>query len=114
MPSARDPTTVLDETSFYLRPSTITPPQEDQSMPRHLVPSEHGLADIPLGQVEGKPLQSLQFYQTEDALNLDLQFQGGISLELIFRVGFHASARLLEFRNGNSRILKALKPKRQE
>ena len=83
-------------------------------MPRSLVPSGHGLAEIPLGQVEGKPLQSLQFYQTEDALNLDLQFLGGISLELIFRFGFQASARLLEFRNGNSRILKALKPKRQE
>ncbi len=83
-------------------------------MPRHLVPSGHGLADIPLGQVEGKPLQSLQFYQTEDALNLDLQFQDGISLELIFRVGFRASARLLEFRNGDSRVLKNLKPKRHE
>ncbi len=83
-------------------------------MPRHLVPSGHGLADIPLGQVEGKPLQSLQFFQTEDALNLDLQFQGGISLELIFRVGIQASARLLEFRNGGSRVLKNLKPKRHE
>jgi len=80
----------------------------------HLVPSGHGLADIPLGQVEGKPLQSLEFYQTEDALNLDLQFQGGISLELIFRVGFQASARLLEFRNGDSRVLRTLKPKRRE
>ena len=52
---------------------------------------------------EGNALQSLQFFQTEDALNLDLQFQSGISLELIFRVGFQASARLLEFRNGDSR-----------
>lgn len=83
-------------------------------MPRSLVSSGHGLAEIPLGQVEGKSLQSLQFYQTEDALNLDLQFLGGISLELIFRVGFQASARLLEFKNGDSRVLKTLKPKRQE
>ena len=83
-------------------------------MPRHLVPFGYGLADIPLGQVEGKPLQSLQFYQTEDALNLDLQFLGGISLELIFRVGFQASARLLEFRDGDSRVLRTLKPKRRE
>jgi hypothetical protein len=83
-------------------------------MCHHLVPYGHGLADIPLGQVEGKPLQSLQFFQTEDALNLDLQFQGGISLELIFRVGIQASARLLEFRNGGSRVLKNLKPKRHE
>jgi len=83
-------------------------------MPRLLVPSGHGFAEIPLGQVEGKPLQSLQFYQTEDALNLDLQFLDGISLELIFRVGFQVSARLLEFKNGDSRVLKTLKPKRQK
>ena len=83
-------------------------------MPRSLVPSGHGLAEIPLGQVEGKPLQSLQYFQTEDALNLDLQFQGGISLELIFRFGFQASARLLEFRDGDSRVLRTLKVKRRE
>ena len=83
-------------------------------MPRHFIPSGHSLAEIPLGQVEGKPLQSLQYFQTEDALNLDLQFLGGISLELIFRVGFQASARLLEFRDGDSRVLKTLKPKRHK
>jgi hypothetical protein len=81
-------------------------------MRHHYVPSERGVADISLGQVAGKSIQSLQFYQTEDALNLDVQFQDGISLELIFRVGFQASARLLEFTNGDSRVIKNLKLKR--
>ncbi len=47
-------------------------------------------AVVSLDRAQGKPLQSLQVYQTEDALNLDLQFDDGIALELIFRVGFRA------------------------
>ncbi len=77
------------------------------------VPSGHGHAVIPLDGAQGKPLQSLQIYQTEEVLNLDLQFQDGMALELVFRVGFHASATLLEYSNGDARVLKRIKPRRR-
>ncbi len=75
------------------------------------VPSGRGHITIPLGRAQAKPLQSIQVYQTEEALNLDLQFQDGIALELVFRVGLRASATLLEYRNGDSRVLRRIKPK---
>ncbi len=56
------------------------------------------------------PFRSIR---TEEALNLDLQFDDGIALELIFRVGFQASVTLLEYRNGDARVLKRIKPRRR-
>ncbi len=70
-------------------------------------------AVVPLDRAQGKPLQSLEVYQTEEALSLDLQFDDGIALELIFRVGFQASATLLEYTNGDGRVLQRIKPRRK-
>jgi hypothetical protein len=82
-------------------------------MPTQPVPAGNGHIAIPLANVKGKALHNIHVYQYEEALNLDLQFADGLSLELIFRVGFQASANLLEYKQGNSRILKRLKPIRR-
>ncbi len=81
-------------------------------MPCSLVSSGDGHAVIPLHGAQGKALQSIQTYQMEEALALDLQFQDGMALELVFRVGFKASGTLLEYVNGDARVLKRIKPKR--
>jgi hypothetical protein len=82
-------------------------------MSSYPIPSEHGLVDVALDRAQGKPLQSLQVYQTEEMLNLDLRFEDGLEIELIFRVGFQASAKLLEYRNGDAHVLKRMKLRRR-
>jgi hypothetical protein len=79
-------------------------------MPRHPVPAGRGRIAIPLASVKGKALLDLHVYQSEETLNLDLKFEDGLSLELFFHVGFQASAKLLEYKNGDVRVLKRLKP----
>ena len=80
-------------------------------MSSHPVPSGRGRIAIPLAQVRGKGIQHLHVFQSEEALNLDIEFEDGLVLELYFRVGFQASANVLEYRNGDSRVLKTLKLK---
>jgi len=45
----------------------------------------------------------------EDALNLDIEFNDDTTLEIIARIGFRASANLLEFKGGNSTVLKNIR-----
>ena len=77
------------------------------------VPSGHGYMAIPLDSAESKPLKSIQIYQMEDSLNVDLEFEDESRMEIIFRIGFHTAARLLDYDGGNYRIRRNLKPKRR-
>lgn len=43
-------------------------------MPGYPVPSGHGHAEIPLGRTERKPVKCVHVYQTEETLNVDLEF----------------------------------------
>ena len=45
-------------------------------------------------------------------LSLDLRFEAGFALELSFESRFKASARLLQFVDGNADLLAELTPKR--
>jgi hypothetical protein len=81
-------------------------------MPGYPVPSGHGYAEIPLGQTEGNPIKAVHVHQSEEALNVDLEFGDKSMLEMIFRVGFSASVKLLENDNGNYRVRRKIKPKR--
>ncbi len=76
-----------------------------------LLSSRQGFASIPLGQAEGKPIKAVHLSHADEALYLDLQFQDDTSLELTFRVEFRASATLLEYKNGDSHVIKKIKPK---
>ena len=76
------------------------------------VPSGHGYAEIPLYHAEGKALKSVQVYQLEEALNVDLEFEDQSMLEMIFRVGFQTSVKLLDYKDGNYSVRKKIKPKR--
>lgn len=67
-------------------------------------------AAIPLGAAKDKSLHSIEVYQNEDALSLDLQFENGMALELTFRVGFQLSATLLRYANGDSEVIKKMRP----
>ena len=75
------------------------------------VPSGYGYAEIPLGQSAGKPIKSLHVYQTDEALNIDLEFEDKSMLEMIFRVGFRATVKLLENKDGNYHLRKKIKPR---
>lgn len=55
-------------------------------MPTYQIHPGRG-AVIPLSPAKGKSLHSIEVYQDEEALRLDLQFRSGLSLELSFRVG---------------------------
>jgi hypothetical protein len=79
-------------------------------MPVHPVPSGHGYAEIPLGLTERKPVKSVHVYQAEEALNVDLEFEDESMLEMIFRVGFSASVKLLENRGGDYHVRRKIKP----
>jgi hypothetical protein len=82
-------------------------------MSTHPVPAGAGRIAIPVSHVQGKALLDIHVYQSEETLNLNLQFEEGLSIELFFRVGFQASAKVLEYKDGNSRVLKRLKPVQQ-
>jgi len=56
-------------------------------------------------QACGKRLQSIHVSQYEDSLDLELAFEGGLALELSFRVAYRRTVRLLQWENGNSRVL---------
>ena len=79
-------------------------------MSSYSVPSGHGYVEIPLDQTARKPLKSVQIYQAEEALNVDLEFEDNSMLEMIFRVGFHASVKLLDHHDGNYTVRKRIKP----
>ena len=81
-------------------------------MPSHPVPSGDGYADVSLGQAQGKPVKSIHFYQDEEALNIDLEFEDKSMLEMIFRVGFRSTIKLLENKDGDYHIRKSIKPRR--
>ena len=81
-------------------------------MPSYSVPSGHGYADVPLGQAQGKPVKSVHFYQDEETLNIDLEFEDNSMLEMIFRVGFRSTTKLLENKDGDYHIRERIKPKR--
>jgi hypothetical protein len=80
-------------------------------MPGTPVPFGHGYAEIPLGRSQGKPIKSIHIYQLEEAFNVDLEFEDNTMLETIFRVGFHASVKLLENKDGNYHVRQKIKPK---
>jgi hypothetical protein len=82
-------------------------------MPVHPVPSGHGYAEIPLGRTEGKSIKSIHFYQAEESLNIDLEFEDKSSLEMIFRVGFSASLKLLDNKDGEYRVRRTIKPRQK-
>ena len=75
------------------------------------VPFGHGYAEIPLGRSERKPIKSIHVYQLEEALNIDLEFEDKSMLELIFRIGIHASVKLLENKDGDYLVRQRVKPK---
>jgi hypothetical protein len=79
-------------------------------MPRSTVPSGRTGGAFTITEVRGKVVDSIKVYQMEDALNLDIDFNDNTSLEVIARVGFRASANLLEFKGGNSSVLKNIRP----
>jgi hypothetical protein len=81
-------------------------------MSSYSVPSGHGYMDIPLDSAQSKPLKSIQAYQMDDSLNVDLEFDDDSRLEMIFRIGFHTSAKLLDCHEGDYRVRRKLKPKR--
>jgi hypothetical protein len=80
-------------------------------MPKYPVPSERGYSVIPLDRSTQKPLKSIHISQFEEALNVDLTFEDDTSLELIFRVGFSMSVTHLEYKDGDSRVIKRGKPR---
>jgi len=71
-------------------------------MSSRVVPSGKGHLAIPLHSLHGKPLDSIQVYQTEEVLTLDLRFEDGHALELLFGLGFKASANVLRYVNGDA------------
>ena len=81
-------------------------------MRKHKVPLDSGHLSIPLGAAEGRKLEGITVYQTQEMLSLDLRFEAGFALELSFESRFKASARLLQFLDGNADLLAELTPKR--
>jgi hypothetical protein len=79
-------------------------------MPKSTVPSGRTGGAFTLTEVRGKVVDSIKVYQIEEALNLDIDFNDNTTLEVIARVGFRASANLLEFKGGNSAVLKSIRP----
>ena len=79
-------------------------------MSSYSVPSGHGYMEIPLDSAE--KLKSVQVYQMEESLNVNLEFDDDSRLELIFSVGFQTSAQLLKCHEGDYRVAKTIKPKR--
>ena len=78
-------------------------------MPKLTMPSGSGHISVPLEHTEGKLLQAIHIFQTEGSLNLDLRFQDDVSLELLFEMAFKASANVLQYQDGNARVLKKLR-----
>jgi hypothetical protein len=89
---------------------TIHPKRSN--MPGYPVPSGQGYAEIPLGRTEGKPIKSVQVYQYDDALNIDLEFEDESVLEMIFRLRFRASVKLLEKKDGDYHVRRKIKLRR--
>ncbi len=58
------------------------------------------------GDIKGKAIETMEVYQMEGAICLDLHFVDSTVLELIYRVGFTGSATLLASRDGNYEVLK--------
>ncbi len=69
------------------------------------VPPDSCRSVVSLGSAEGKPLKKIEVCQSEDALNVDVQFEDDHVLELTFHVGFQASSALIKWDNGNSHVV---------
>ena len=80
-------------------------------MTTYPVPSGRGYAEIPLIGADRKPVKSIHLYQDEDALNINLEFEDQSMIEMIFRVGFHASVKLLDNKDGDYHVRKTINPK---
>ncbi|MBW4028771.1 MAG: hypothetical protein HIU93_15485 [Acidobacteria bacterium] len=50
-------------------------------------------------------LQAIRGYRDEEFLNLDLGFENGLALQMSFAVAYRQQIRLIQWANGNSRIL---------
>jgi uncharacterized protein YxjI len=103
----------------YIRGMTISPRtpnnlqiqnKRGHPVPNSTVPSDRTGGAFTLTEVRGKAVDSIKVYQMEVALNLDIEFNDNTTLEIIARVGFRASANLLEFKGGNSTVLKKIRP----
>jgi hypothetical protein len=104
--SNRDSTRFDEHNAFQLLLDEVI----SMSVSTYAVPSGYGHAEIPLDGVEGKSLKSIHVYQDEDALNFDLEFEDKSLLEMIFRVGFRASVKLLDNTDGDYHLRKRIKP----
>lgn len=81
-------------------------------MPKSTVLPGRSKGAFTITEVRGKVVESIKIYQMEEALNLAIDFNDNTSLEIIARVGFQASASLVEFKGGNSTVLKNLRTAR--
>lgn len=77
-------------------------------MSHRSVPSGSGYISVSLERAQGKALRSLDVYQTDDTLNVNLLFDQDIAVELRFVVGLKASATLLQYEEGNAHVIKGL------
>ena len=82
-------------------------------MPTQKVPFGKGYSVIPLDRSTQNPLKAIHVFQFEESLNVDLKFEDDTSLELILRVGFSVSVTHLEYKDGDSRVIKMIKSRVQ-
>lgn len=59
----------------------------------------------PLGDYRGKALEKVETSFHEGVLSVDLILEGGLSLELTFRFGCNATAKAVQWTNGDSEVL---------
>ena len=83
-------------------------------MPHTLVPSGHGYIEVSLTGAERKSLKSVQVHQDCEALNVDLEFEDDSMLEMSFQTGFAASAKLLDYKDGNYLLRRSIRPRKSE
>jgi len=55
---------------------------------------------------------SIQIYQDDEALNIDLEFEDKSMLEMIFRAGFRATLKLSDYKEGNYILWSTIRPRR--
>ncbi len=77
-------------------------------MSNRLVPSGSGYIAVSLERVQGKAIRGLDILQTDDTLNVNLRFHEDIAVELRFVIALKASATLLQYKQGDARVIKGL------
>ena len=77
-------------------------------MSSRLVPSGSGYIAVSLERAQGKAIRALDTYQTDDTLNVNLRFDEDIAVELKFVIALKASATLLQYKQGDARVIKGL------